>query len=146
MKKLIMLWITLLSFNTLAHHNVFHTPDNILILPIVEVIDGDTIRTSISMPAPLNKVSIRLLNIDSPETTWRAKCIEEKILGLEAKHFLTDYLKNKTLMVLKNFKYGTYAGRIVSDVYVDEINIGILMIQKGYAEIYDKKNRFSWCK
>lgn len=151
MKKILTtLTLLIISFNIMANHNVFHDSGNILIMPIVEVIDGDTIRSSLSLPAPLNKLSIRLANIDTPESTWRAKCPKEKLLGLEAKEFLKDYLKSSKIMILRNFKYGTYAGRIVSEVYVNidntEVNIGEILIGKGYARIYEDFNKPNWCK
>lgn len=146
MKKiLITLTILIVSFNIMADHNVFHNSGNIMIMPIVEVIDGDTIRSSLSLPVPLNKLSIRLANIDTPESTWRSKCLKEKILGLEAKEFLKDYLKSSKIMILRNFKYGTYAGRIIAEVYVDDVNIGNMLIEKGYAKLYSKFIKPDWC-
>lgn len=128
-----------------ADHNIFHNNDNIIIVPMIEVIDGDTIRTSISLPSPLNKLSIRIKGMNTPESTWRAKCPEERVLGIAAKEFLKKYLKSESIMVLSNFKYGTYAGRIVSDVSVNGVDIGDLMIQKGYGRYYDGKTKGSWC-
>ena len=135
----------LLSFSVYAEHHVFHTTENIMVLPIIEIIDGDTIRGSLSLPVPLTKISIRVANIDTPESTWRAKCDEEKLLGLEAKEYLKNKFKNSNIMILRNFKYGTYAGRIISEVFIDDINIGNLMIEKGYARLYDGRNKSNWC-
>lgn len=149
-KVIILLWMICLSFNVTADHNVFHTSENRMIMPIIEVIDGDTIRSAFSLPTPLNKISIRLGGINSPESTWRAKCLGEKMLGIEAKNFLKDFIKGRgvSIMVLTNFKYGTYAGRIISDVSVDGVDIATLMLENGYAKYYDGKSKIkaSWCE
>ena len=129
-----------------ADHNVFHTEESIMVVPLVEVIDGDTIRSSLTLPSPLNKISIRILGMNSPESTWRAKCEEEKSFGIEAKEYLKKFLDGKSVMILKNFKYGTYAGRILAEVYVDDLNIGDHMINKGYAVKSGAKiDKDYWC-
>lgn len=145
MKKLIKIALLLASTTVIADHNIFHTTENIMIVPIIRVVDGDTIKTSISLPTPLNKLSIRVAGIDTPESTRRAKCDKEYELGKKAKAFLIEYLKDENAMVLKNFMYGTYAGRIVSDVYVNDVNIAELMIQNNYAVRYDGLNKPNWC-
>lgn len=138
-----------LSFNVTAHHSVFHTSENQLVMPIVEVIDGDTIRSALSLPTPINKISVRLGGINSPESTWRAKCLAEKMLGIEAKNFLKDFIKSKgvSIMILTNFKYGTYAGRIIADASIGGVDIATLMMENGYAKYYDGKSKIksSWC-
>ena len=78
----------------------------------------------------------------------RAKCIKEAKLALLA----TEYLESLQTqyggaMTVKNFKYGYYAGRIVGDVYIGDINVAQQMVGLGYAVTYDGKSARShnWC-
>lgn len=131
--------------NVMADHDIIHTTDNVMIVPVIEVLDGDTIRSSLLLPSPLNKISIRLLGIDTPESTWRAKCEKEKILGLKAKQFLKSYMEPHKYMKLAGFKYGTYAGRILANVSVNGIDLATMLIEKGYAKFFDGRIKPNWC-
>jgi endonuclease YncB( thermonuclease family) len=138
-----------LSLLTLNVHAAIPSTDT-MVLPYVSVLDGDTVRTYISLPSPLNKLSIRMGGIDTPESTWRAKCPEEKVLGIKAKAYLDFFLKDVKILYVKNFKYGTYAGRIIGDVYVDingvMVNLATVMLNMGYAKYYDGRHKPKWCK
>jgi len=129
-----------------ADHNIYHSDTPQMIVPIIEVIDGDTIRTAVSLPQPLNKLSIRILGIDTPESTWRAKCVKERELGIFVKDFVKSMFKDSKLMILTNYKYGKYGGRILADVNIDGISVKDLLISKGYAKLYDGKQKPSWCE
>ena len=106
-----------------------------MLLPIVEIYDGDTIKTDMSkrLPDPLGKVSIRIRGIDTPEmpaksyeTTGklnRAKCIKEAELALESKLFVELIAEGFTKMKVSNFKWGKYGGRIVGDVRIGGIDV-----------------------
>ena len=123
--------------------------DEVMIMPLISVYDGDTVKTVITLPQPLNKLSIRLLGIDTPESTWRAKCEAELKLGKEAGKFLKDFLKDVKLLYVYDYKYGKYAGRIVANVYVikngTRYNLSELMTEKGYTKEYYGKSKPSWC-
>jgi len=145
-KLIIALCLSFLTFNVSAA-----TPSkDTMVLPYVSVLDGDTVRTFISLPSPLNKLSIRMGSIDTPESTWRAKCPEERALGVAAKEYLKFYLKDVRLLYVKNFKYGTYAGRIIGDIYVDlngvMVNLATVMFNAGYAKDYDGRTKPKWCE
>jgi len=129
-----------------------------MILPVVAIYDGDTIKSSLTLPPPLNAISVRIQHIDTPGKPaksfaitgklGRAKCINEAKLALFATEYL-ESLQNKYggAMTVKNFKYGYYAGRIVGDVYIGGINVAQQMIELGYAVKYDGKSARShnWC-
>ena len=130
-----------------------------MLLPIVEIYDGDTIKTDMSkrLPDPLGKVSIRIQGIDTPEmpaksyeTTGklnRAKCIKEAELALEAKLFVELIAEGFTKMKVSNFKWGKYGGRIVADVRIGGIDIGPTLIDGGYAVPYDGGTKTKdWCE
>jgi endonuclease YncB( thermonuclease family) len=114
---------------------------------ILKVVDGDTIKIKVpELPVQLQKISIRILGIDTPESTYRAKCQAEKTLALKVK----EYLKNKVLMsddVSLNIKgYGKYGGRILADVYLDGISVAEDLVSKDYAIPYDGgKKSNPWC-
>lgn len=119
-----------------------------MLLPIVQVYDGDTIKTNISrMPEPLNKYSIRIRNVDTPERGYRAKCEKEAKLAEDAKQFVIDLIGNTDTMKVENFSHDKYGGRIVADVRVNGKNIGEELIKNGYAVHYDGTGaKRNWCE
>lgn len=136
-----------------------HVAENEMILPVVRIYDGDTIVTNLTLPPPLNAVSVRIQGIDTPErpaksyaTTGklgRAKCTKEALLALEATTYLQFlHTKHGGAMTVKNFKYGAYAGRIVGDVYFGDTNVAKSMLDIGYAVPYDGKSKrnTNWCE
>ena len=117
-----------------------------MLLPIIKVVDGDTIETRLNLPEPLNKVYIRIIGIDTPESNFLAKCVKEKEMGIAAKEFLKEYLKNEKNMIVKDYKWDKYGGRIDGIVYIGNVNINELMITKHYARPYTGQGAKSdWC-
>jgi len=150
MKKL--LAVVLFLFSTAV------TAQTYMLLPIVSVYDGDTIKTNLSwrLPTPLNKVSIRILNLDTPEMPaksylvtgklGRAKCIKEAVMAIKAKEFVEKLTNGYTKMKVENFKYGKWGGRIVADVSIGGIDIGAALIKKGLAIEYSGGTKtHDWC-
>ena len=128
-----------------------------IILPIGEVYDGDTIKTTINkLPAPLNRISIRILGIDTPEmpaksyaTTGRlgrSRCVREAELAIKAKARVAELLANNTEMIVSNYAWGKYGGRIVASVSVDGVDIATDLINRGLAVSYDGGTKIKdWC-
>jgi endonuclease YncB( thermonuclease family) len=115
-------------------------------LPIRGVADGDTIRSTLSLPCPLCNVSIRIRGIDTPESNHLAKCPAEKLKGIAAKDFLKTVLANEPTMLAKNVKWDKYGGRIDAEVVVNGMDIGKLMITKGLAKPYTGQGpKSNWC-
>lgn len=135
---------------------------NYMLLPIDEVYDGDTIKTHISerrLPAPLNKISIRILGIDTPEnpaksylTTGklgRASCVKEAELALKAKAAVVDLIKHtgSTKMKVENFKWGKFGGRVVGSVKIAGVDVAQHLILRGLAVQYDGGTKTKdWCQ
>lgn len=132
-----------------------------MLLPIVEVYDGDTIKTSLSwrLPAPLNKVSIRISNIDTPEfpaksylvtgKLGRAKCVEEAELAIKAKAHLVRLIKttNASKMKIENFKWGKYGSRIVADVKIGGVDVANYLLNLNLAVKYNGGTKtHDWCQ
>ena len=86
------------------------------------VIDGDTI--------VVDGISIRLAEIDTPET-WRPRCAREHELGTAAKNRLIELLDRGELTVVIVGSGGF--GRDLAYVYVGEIDVGQTLLNEGLA-------------
>lgn len=130
-----------------------------MLLPIMEVYDGDTIKSDMSsrLPEPLGKVSVRVRGVDTPELPaksyhetgklGRADCIKEAELALEAKEFVEWIAQGHTKMKVDNFEWGKYGGRIVGDVKINGVDVAESLIEAEFAVPYDggKKTK-DWCE
>jgi endonuclease YncB( thermonuclease family) len=117
-----------------------------LVMPIAGVADGDTIRSTVKLPCPLCAVSVRIRGIDTPETGYLAKCSAEKTKGIAAKEFLTNFVINQPTMMARNIKWDKYGGRIDAVVEINGIDIGKLMLEKGFAKPYSGTGpKPDWC-
>jgi len=115
-------------------------------LPIRGVADGDTIKTTLNLPCPLCYVSIRILGIDTPESTYLAKCPAELAKGLEAKLFLTNLVKGHGTMTVRDVKWDKYGGRIDAIVEIDNKNVADLLLAAGLAKPYTGQGpKPNWC-
>jgi endonuclease YncB( thermonuclease family) len=131
-----------------------------MLLPIIEVYDGDTIKSDMSarLPDPLGDISIRVSGIDTPEMPAksyhetgklnRAKCVQEAELALEAKEFVEMMAVGFKKMKVDNFDWGKYGGRIVGDVKIGGVDVATALINEGLAVPYDGKTAKShdWCE
>lgn len=115
-------------------------------LPIISIYDADTIRTQITLPGALKKVSIRIRHIDTPEIGWRAKCVVEEELAKAAKSYVEELARNSQIMTIRNFTWGKYGGRIIADVYINGVDVGAALVDAGYAHLYEGGRRQGWCE
>ena len=139
MKKL----LTVLALSVFA---VSSYAANEMVLPIRGVADGDTIRTTLKLPCPLCNVSVRILGIDTPESTFLAKCEKEKAKGLAAKAFVATMVQGQPEMVIKNFKWDKYGGRIDAYVEINGVSVGETLIKNGLAKPYTGEGpKPDWC-
>jgi len=90
---------------------------------VESVIDGDTIILATGE-------HVRLLGIDTPE---RGECYYQ-----EATDFLKSLLINKLVSLERDKTNKDTYGRLLRYVYLDGEDINILMIEKGYAEAFNK--------
>jgi len=117
---------------------------------VIKVYDADTITIASKLPydaSPMYRLSVRLNGIDTPEI--KGKCIsdEEKEAAKEARDFVYKLVFNKYIR-LENIQSEKY-GRILADVYIDDIYLNELLIKEHYAVKYDggtKKKPESWSK
>ena len=110
---------------------------------VIKVYDGDTITIASKMPyenSSLFRFNVRLNGIDTPEIKSKDK--NEKALAILARDSLSQLIMNKnvTLQNVKNEKYG----RILADVYLDDLHINKWMIDQKFAVEYDGKTKKIW--
>lgn len=115
---------------------------------VIKVYDGDTFTLAAHLPmnnSPLFRFSIRLNGIDAPEI--KGKTEEEITVANEAKNALTNLILHKEI-ILKNIGIEKY-GRILADVYLDDLHVNDWLIRERYAVKYDGKTKkipASWLK
>lgn len=112
---------------------------------IVKVVDGDTIEIrNYCFPKEL-KLSVRVLGVDTPEKSSRAKCDKEAALAEKATKFTKEFVgKNKTAN-FTNIKWDKYGGRILADVEIKGKVLKDELINNGFARKYDGGKKQSWC-
>lgn len=109
---------------------------------VIKVYDGDTFTLVSKLPypdSPLYRFSVRLLGIDCPEL--KSKDENEKMCAIIARDELSRILLNKlvTLQDVQTEKYG----RILANVYVDDLNVNKHMLQNRLAVEYNGKTKRS---
>lgn len=115
---------------------------------VIKVYDGDTITIAAKLPyieSPLYRFPVRLNGIDTPEI--KGKTDDEKIAAKQARDALSQLILHKkiTLRNVQNEKYG----RILADIYLDDLCINEWLIKERYAVKYDggtKQIPLSWLK
>jgi endonuclease YncB( thermonuclease family) len=101
------------------------------------VIDGDTITIATKLAGfssnEIYKFSVRINGIDTPEI--KGKNVDEKNVARIAKAALEELIMSKDVQ-LKNVAFEKY-GRLLSDVYINDIHINKWMVEKRFALPYD---------
>jgi len=115
---------------------------------VIKVYDGDSITIAGHYPmynSPLFRFSVRLNGIDTPEI--KGKTEEEIKMAKEVRDALTNLILHKVVK-LKNIGSEKY-GRILADIYLDDLCVNEWLINERYAVKYDggtKKSPKSWLK
>ena len=105
---------------------------------VIKCYDADTITIATKLPfdeSPMYRLSVRLNGIDTPEIKGKGISTEEKEAAKIARDFVRNLVLNK-YVTLENIKREKY-GRILADVYIDDIHLNNLLIQEKYAVKYD---------
>ena len=107
---------------------------------ILRVVDGDTVDVRMDLGFNVwHKCRVRLMGINAPESRTRDK--EEKARGLAAKAFLNNSLEmTQSEIYLQSHGVGKY-GRVLGELYINEVNINQLMVKEGHAKEYDGGKR-----
>lgn len=113
---------------------------------VIKVYDGDTITIATKLPydsSPIYRFSVRINGIDCPEMKTHNQ--NEQICAHMAKKTVYDLAFNK-IVYLQNVSLEKY-GRILADVFVDDISIGELLCECKLAVKYNggtKKSPNDW--
>ena len=131
---------------------------------VVDITDGDTIKTIINFKDNYYKIIVRLSNIDTCET--KSSNINNKNLGIEAKKRVYNIITGKTLdgndntaikKIIKNelnsnchyiyikcYDFDKY-GRVLADIYKNEKDnsISIILINEKLEYIYSGKTNLT---
>jgi micrococcal nuclease len=117
---------------------------------VIKVYDADTITIATKLPfkdSPLYRLSVRLNGIDAPEIKGKDVSDEEKAAAIIARDVVSKMILHKDV-VLKNIQSEKY-GRVLADVYIDNINLNEYLITHRYAVKYDGGKKIkpeSWLK
>ena len=103
--------------------------------------DGDTCYVTING----QNEKIRLLELDTPEIS-KPKCDAELELGLKARDFVNDLIKNAKTIEFKTDYELDYFGRILSYLIIDGEDVSALLVQNGLGVVYKKGHKMDWCK
>ena len=137
-----------------TENKVVNIPDNIewkdtipFVAPInqgrcIKVYDGDTITIASKLPykhSPIYRFSVRLNGIDTPEI--KGKDEDEKKCAVLARDALKDLIVGRKVE-LRNVQTEKY-GRILAEVYCDNINLNEWMVNQRFAVKYDGGTKVS---
>lgn len=115
---------------------------------VIKVYDGDTITIACKLPykkSPLYRLSVRLKGIDTPEI--KGKTEDEKQAAKLVRDFVHSIAYNK-YVELRNVTSEKY-GRLLADVYIDNVHLNELLFVLRYAVKYDGGTKYvpqSWLK
>lgn len=111
---------------------------------IVDVYDGDSVKIVFLLfendPLKLYKWTCRLINVDTPEI--RTKNLSEKEFGIKVRDFLREKILNK-MVKIKCYNFDKY-GRLLVEIYLDNLCINNWLIESGYAKYYDGGKKSLW--
>ena len=126
---------TLEDFSNITYDNTVPFVPPVTYGKVIKVYDGDTITIAAKLPypkSPVYRISVRLNGIDTPEIKGQTQ--KEKDLAKHIRDTLQNKLMNK-IVYLKNTSSEKY-GRLLADVYLDDICINTWMIEQGFAVSY----------
>lgn len=110
---------------------------------IVHVYDGDTVHAVFGLPnsSIIHKYKLRLAHIDTPEL--KSKNVNEIKKANESKKVVEDMILNK--IVYLELEGEDKYGRILANIYINNINLNQYLIKNKYAYKYEggKKIKFS---
>ena len=111
---------------------------------VKKVVDGDTLDIVLNLGFNvLHSVRVRMAGIDTPES--RTRDLDEKARGKLAKAFLKNWLSQeneKKKIVVKTFKKtkGKF-GRVIAEIWVNDVNVNEDMIKSYHAVPYSAQNK-----
>jgi len=107
---------------------------------VVKVYDGDTIHVVFKLFDSFYKWNCRIAHVDTPEL--RTKNEEEKKKGYEVRDKLRELILNKVVR-MNCMEFDKY-GRLLVEIYLDDIHINEWLITNGYARKYEGGTKEKW--
>lgn len=99
----------------------------------VRVVDGDTAWFEFEIDGVLTANSVRLLNVDTPETVHPNKPVQH--YGPEASAFTTDQLLGKTVWLEFDKRQTDLYGRFLAFVWLEDGTLfNLRLVELGYGE------------
>ena len=123
------------DFSNISYENTIPFVPPVTYGKVIKVYDGDTITIAAKLPypkSPVYRIAVRLNGIDTPEIKGQTQ--KEKDLAKHIRDTLQTKLMNK-IVQLKNTSSEKY-GRLLADVYLDDVCINTWMIEQGFAVAY----------
>jgi micrococcal nuclease len=142
MKTLLLATLLLLASFTSAISRTYE-------FKVLRVIDGDTVVIDAPyLPEELGqKLNLRIVGIDTPESGGRAKCDKERELASSAKQFVTSSLESATKVEVVLVKWDKFGGRVLGDLIIDGNHLSTSLIIRQLAVIYNGRGKKKdWCK
>lgn len=99
--------------------------------------DGDTCRLSVADRSMW--LNVRLFGIDAPETAKKRLRKGGQPMGEAAKEFINKTIQDKDVMITQA-DLDPY-NRPVVEIFLDNQSVNLLMVEKGYAEVYRGKTK-----
>lgn len=123
-----------------------HTAKSFKCVKYLKNYDADTVTFSIPGVHPLlgEKISIRVLGIDTPEKRGRLPC--EKEVSRTAQKLVENLLSNAKIISLHNVGRDKYF-RILADIQYDGKDLKEVLLKNGLAYPYfgATKEKRNWC-
>jgi endonuclease YncB( thermonuclease family) len=117
---------------------------------VVRVIDGDTFEAEVRLwPTITARVSVRLKGFDAPELL-RPACEGERLQATLARAEMVGLLPEGQEIVLENVEAGSFAGRVVADVYrvatVNRVDLAMLPARRAAVRPWTPgEPAIDWC-
>lgn len=145
MTKLILISL-LFGWVAQAEPNCQHDARTFRCVKFLHNYDGDTIQFSIPDVHPLlgQKISVRVLGLDTPEVKGKLPC--EKEVARTAQRFVESILKNAKVINLEDVSRDKYF-RILATVKADGQSLTDILLKNRLAYSYNgkTKEKIDWC-
>lgn len=147
MKLVATIFLMAFAISSFGEEACDHDKSTFRCVKYVRNYDADTVTFDIPNTHPLigDKISVRVLGLDTPEIKGKTVC--EKKKAVEAKDYVAKLMKGAKKIDLENIQKDKYF-RILADVKVDGKSLTKELLDKGYAYPYHGKTKLKvdWCK
>lgn len=108
----------------------------VILVSALFAIDGDTVRTG-------EGETIRIENIDAPESGARARCDAERFLAVHARKALERWLQRQPVVIQRSGSRDRY-GRTLARIRAGGVDVGESLMGEALAWRWEGR-RHDWC-